>query len=80
MRETLELADVSDTEEPSVSTVKVSPNDQLVKCIDKIAENMDQNMKAIQANISKVQGNVNLNLKTVQEEMNSMEKRWRQEF
>lgn len=63
-----------------MNTVKVCPNDQLMKCMDKITETMDQNTKAFQANISKIQDNVDSKLKTVQEEMNSMEKRWQREL
>lgn len=80
VRGTPESADFSDNEEPTVNTVQVGPNEQLMKCMNKITESMDQNTQAIQANISKMQDNVDSKLKAVQEEMNSMEKRWQREL
>jgi hypothetical protein len=54
LREALEPAEISDTEEPSVNVVKLGQNDPLMKCIDKLTESMDRNTMAI----SKVQDNV----------------------
>jgi hypothetical protein len=79
-RETLEPEDVSDSENPSVSTVKVGQNDPIVKCLDRVVENMNQNTKNIQANLGTIQDTVNRNLKSVQEEMACMENRWRSEL
>ena len=78
-REVLEPIDLLKTEEPLVNTVKVGTNDQLVKHMDKARETMDRNTRARQANIEKVLDNVDCNLKSGQEEIANMERRWNHE-
>lgn len=38
-----ESAEISNNEKPTVNTVKLGPDDQLMKCMYKITESMDQN-------------------------------------
>ena len=79
-RENYDNADNCDGETQTVNSVKTEGRDPIVKCVEKISDSVDKNLKSFQSHIGQVQDTMKQNIKAVQEEMKDMERRWRKEI
>ena len=79
-RENYEDTDSGDGETQVVNSVTTEGRDPIVKCVEKISDSVDKNLKSFQSHIGQVQDNMSQNINAVQEEMKNMERRWRKEI